>query len=111
MTEKKITDEQLKQEIRKGKTEKEIAHDNGYGYPSGRLNQRIRELGYEKNQKLTLQSNGGATFYLSDDTMKKLAEDKDIDLQDTDKVFFEKTFKDNGVMELEITKDSFKQVE
>lgn len=111
MTEKKITDKKLKQEIKEGKTEKEIAYDNGYGYPNGRLNQRIRNLGFEKNQKLTIQSSGGAQFYFSSDTIKGMAEEKGIDLQSVDKLFFRVRKIGDGRRELVITENSFRQVE
>lgn len=110
-TEKKITDKELRQEIQKGKTEKQIAHDNGYGYPSGRLNQRIRELGFEKNQKLTLQSSGGATFYLPSSTMQDLAVKNSVSLDKDSNLFFRKELKSDGRIVLEVTEKSFKQVD
>lgn len=115
-TNKKITDEQLKKEIRKGKTERQIANDNGYGYPSGRLNQRIRELGFEKNQKLNVKSSGAAQFYLSSNPMQKVADNAGYDLDNVfenkdDNLFFEIVSVEGCEITLRITEDSFKQVE
>jgi hypothetical protein len=111
MTDKKITDDQLLQEIQEGKTEKKIAHDNGYGYPSAALNDRIHELGYTSNQKITLKSNCAGQFYLGSEPMEQAAEQAGIDLQEADKVFFQVDEVVNGRICLEMTTDSFRKVQ
>ena len=109
---KKITDEELKQEIKKGKTEKEIAYDNGYGYPSSTLNQHIHELGFTSNQKITLKDNCAGQFYLGSEPMGKMADQKGIELTEEDKVFFKQVGEiQDGRITLEMTTDSFREVE
>lgn len=111
MTGKKISDEELKQEIEKGKTEKQIAYDNGYGYPSGALNERIRNLGYKANQKITVKDNGAGQLYLLSDPMQEMARQKNIDLQDVGNVFFRQVGSvEDGRIVLEMTTDSFREV-
>jgi len=111
MTDKKISDDQLLQEIKKGKTEKEIAYSNGYGYPSNALNRRIRKLGFTSNQKITVKDSCAGQFYLGSEPMLKAADQKDIDLQETDKVFFQVEEIVDGRIVLEMTTNSFRKVE
>jgi len=106
MTEKKITDEELLEEIQKGKTEKEIAYDNGYGYPSSALNRRLKELGYDKNSKLTYQGAGGATLYLGKELLYKLSDQKDLD-PDQDRLFMNEEKVEDGKITFEITDKPF----
>lgn len=110
MSEQKITDEQLKEEIRKGKTEKEIAYDNGYGYPSSALNRRLQNLGYTKNSKLTQQGAGGATHYLGANYYKKLARQKGFD-PDNDTLFLKLVEMEDGKITHEITDKAFRKEE
>jgi len=111
MTDKKISDDQLLQEIKEGKTEKEIAYSNDYVYPSNALNKRIKELGFTGNQKITVKDSGAGQFYLGSEPMLKAADQKGIDLQETDKVFFQVEEIVNGRIVLEMTTDSFRKVD
>lgn len=108
MTEQKITDEQLKKEIEKGKTEKEIAYDNGYGYPSSALNRRLQNLGYTKNSKLTQQGAGGATHYLGANLYRRLAEQKGFE-PDNETLFLKKEKVKDGKVTFEITDKAFRK--
>lgn len=108
---KKISDEELVEEIRRGKTESEIAEDNGYSVPSGRLNQRIRSLGFQRNQKLTLHENNAAVPYISASHVEEMADKKDIDLESTETLFFNFSVDKQGNGEIVLTTDSFKQVD
>lgn len=107
MTEK-LSDKELNEEIEKNKTEKEIAYDNGYGYPSRALNQRLNRLGFEKNSKLTRQGSGGATFYLGKNLFTKLAKQKGFDPEE-DRLFMKKQRAENGRVVFEITDKAFRK--
>jgi len=111
MTDKKISDEKLLQEIRKGKTEKEIAYDNGYAYPSNALNKRIRNLGYTSNQKVNVKDSGAGQFYLGSDFLETAAGQKGFSVLEEDKVFFQVEKVSDGKITLEMTTDSFREVE
>lgn len=102
---KKISDEELEEEIQKNKTEKQIALDNGYEFPSYTLNERIKKLGYRRNQKLTLHKNNAATLYIKNNKIEELADQKDIDLGQN--VFFNLEVMENGKAVLQITENSF----
>jgi hypothetical protein len=113
MTGKKISDDELLKIVeKKDKTEKEVAYSNGYSYPSASLNSRIRELGFTGNQKINVKSSNAGQFYLGKEPMQLMAEQKGIDLQETGKVFFRQvgTIED-GCITLEMTTDSFREVE
>lgn len=71
---KKINDEQLEEEIRKGKTQKQIAHKHGYGYPSETLSKRVNELGFERNQKFSIRDSGATQVYLTSDIIDRFIE-------------------------------------
>jgi len=63
---KKISDEQLEKELKENnKTEKEIAYEYGYGYPSRTLHERIRDLGFNARQSVNFQESGGLLLYLN----------------------------------------------
>lgn len=112
MTEKKISDEELQEQLENGdKTEKEIAYNNNYGYPSNALNRRIRDLGFEKNQKINVKDSGAGQFYLGSEPMLEAAGQKGISLEDADNVFFQINDIQDGRITLEMTTDSFRQVE
>jgi len=111
MTNQKITDEQLKKEIKKGKTEKEIAYDNGYGYPSSALNRRLNELGFDKNSKLTQQGAGGATSYWGKNIYHRLARQKEFNPNE-DTLFLKiSEHEDSGKAVVEITDKAFRKTE
>jgi len=93
---KKITDEELRNEIRKSKSMKEIAYEYGYSHPSGTLHQRIRSLGFEKLNKLNMMETG-ASLSLNKGQISKIRERKGIDGQ----LFFDRKVKDNGDVVLE----------
>lgn len=113
---KKITDKQLEKEIRKGKTEKQIAYDNGYVYPSSTLNRRIRNLGYKKNQKIYVKKMGSAQWYLSPNPMIKLYNALNIDYEKVSEnpdnnLFFEIVKISGRQIVLELTENSFKKID
>jgi len=110
MPKKKITDEELLEELQKGKTEKEIAYDNGYGYPSSALNRRLQELGYRKNRKLTIQGNGGATLYIGSDLLETLTDAKDLNPEEH-RLFMDEKKVEKGEVVFEITDRPFKKEE
>lgn len=83
---KKITDKQLKKELKKGKTYKQIAQEYGYRFPSRTLSQRIRDLGFEKNSKLSFYESGGANFSTTSNTINELL--RKNGLEDADKVYY-----------------------
>ena len=68
-----ITDKQLKQELLENQaTKKEIAYRYGYGWPSKKLNQRIRDLDIQKRRKISEHSTGGGLIHVSENTLKQL---------------------------------------
>jgi hypothetical protein len=112
MTDKKISDEELREQLENGdKTEKEIAYDHGYGYPSNALNQRIHDLGFRKNQKINVKDNNAGQFYLGSETMQQAADQKNIDLNEAGKVFFQVNEIVDGEIVLEMTTDSFRRTQ
>lgn len=94
----KITQEKLKQELENGKTQKEIAHEYGYGYPSRVLSDKIRELGFEMNQTLSLNEHGGAQFYTGKDIVQESLEKRG--LKNKDERFFKTDVREDGVIEI-----------
>ena len=72
--EKKITDEQLEKEIRKGRSQKEIAYDRGYSYPSKTLSDRAEDLGYKKNYVAKVRSDSGVNIYVPPSQLQEVME-------------------------------------
>lgn len=68
---KKITDEQLKKELKNGKTYKQVCHEYGYGYPSRKLEQRMRNLGYRKNSNTSVDNYNGMKPYVPSSKLEK----------------------------------------
>lgn len=79
---KKITDEQLEEEIRKGRTQKEIAYDHGFGYPSATLSHRAEKLGYKKNRVSKIRSDGGVNVYINKSFVSEMLDKADESLVD-----------------------------
>lgn len=95
----KITQDQLKKELENGKTQKEIAHEYGYGYPSRVLSDKIRDLGFEMNQTLSLNEHGGAQFYVGSDIVEEAL--KKRNLEDKEERFFRTNVRESdGVIEI-----------
>jgi len=97
MSEQKISTEKLEEEIRDGKTVKQIAHRYGYGYPSRPLNQRIRDLGYSRLSKFNFYSSGGANVSITGKTMDEALDKCGIEREShEDNVFYTADVSDAG---------------
>ena len=71
----KITKDELKKELEKGRSYKGIAYEYGYGYPSRVLDDKFRELGYSKNKSLNKRDEyGGTTVYLGGEVIESAIE-------------------------------------
>jgi len=105
MTDKKISDDQLLKEIRKGKTQKRIAYEYGFGYPSGYLSERCRSLGYRKLNKLNVMSSGGASLSLTRDQIEKVRKLKGFEKDS--QLFFERQVLENGDVKLVFRTDEW----
>jgi hypothetical protein len=93
---KKISDEELENQIRQGKEMKQIAYDFGYGYPSRTLSERAKDLGYRNNHRFTIQDWGGATISLDSDTIEQASKLSGVEPEEVDGS--EKLFKSNRVV-------------
>jgi len=81
--EKKISDKQLKQElVENGKTQKQIAYEYGFSYPSSQLSKQINELGVDTRQrkKISQHQHSGGIIRLTRSTLQKAG----VDLDDQD---------------------------
>ncbi len=94
MTEPNITQEELQEELEKGKTFKQIAFEYGYGDTSRRLSDKVRSLGYKKNQQLSLRSDGGSNFYIASNSIQEALSNADLDTDQ--ELFFEHEVTDSG---------------
>ena len=94
----KITQEKLEQELEKGKTQAEIAQEYGYGHPSRALEDKIRDLGYKCNQKMSLGKWGGFQAYVNSEVTSESLEK--AGLKDVEKRFFKSDVKEDGTIEI-----------
>ena len=94
----KITQDKLLEELENGKTQKEIAHEYGYGHASRKLEDKIRDLGFEQNQKMSLGKWGGFQAYVNGTTTSKALEK--AGLKDTEKKYFKSNVKSDGTIEI-----------
>jgi len=70
-----ITLDELQQELDKGKTVKTIAREYGYKYPSGYISEKVRELGFSKNQSSKIRKgHGGINIYIGQDKVQEALE-------------------------------------
>jgi len=75
MTNNKITLDQLQQELENGKTVKTIAREYGYKYPSRYISEKVRELGFSKNQSSKIRKgHGGINIYIGQDKVQEALE-------------------------------------
>jgi len=113
--EPKITQEQLKKQLENGKSYKQIAHEKGYGYPSRRLSDKVRDLGYKKNQSLSIRKGsgndycGGSNFYVAPSVLQDSLEKKG--LEESDNLFFKSWTNEKGNIEIEPTKEMWRKEE
>lgn len=68
---KKITDKQLKKEIKNNQSLKKIASRYGYSFPSQTLRDRAEKLGYRKNYIAKVRKQGGANVYIPRKVLEK----------------------------------------
>lgn len=102
--EPKITDKELENELKAGKTQKQIAHEYGYGHPSRRLKDRIWELGFETRQKL---NENGNDYYVPPSTVEKAIEKAGLNKDET--VYFESNITEDGTIEIKPTERKWRR--
>lgn len=102
----KITQDKLEEELKNGKTQKQIAHEYGYGHPSRVLADKIRELGYDVRQRL---NQNGNDYYIPPSTVEKAIEKAGLDPEQT--IYFESGITDNGVIQVRPTKQKWRKEE
>ena len=101
-----ITDKELKQELESGKTQKQIAHEYGYGHPSRALSDRIRQLGYDVRQRL---NENGNDYYIPPSTVEAAIKEAGLDPEET--IYFEDRIADDGTIEVKPTKVKWRKEE
>lgn len=101
-----ITEEQLEKELEKGKTQKEIAHEYGYGHPSRALADKIRQLGYDVRQRL---NENGNDYYIPPSTVEEAIERANLNPEDT--IFFESDMTKEGVIKIRPTEQKWRKEE
>lgn len=106
---RKITDEQLKKELRKGKDLKQIREEYGFDTDSGALSNRIRRNleGFSKNYSFTLRENG-ITPYITDEVIRKAIKIKGLS-KDRDQYFFTQSVNSDGDIVLSLTEQKWGQ--
>lgn len=104
-----ITDEQLKKELEKGKTHRQIAEEHGYNTPwSRRLNTRINQLGYKSNNSFSIRSQG-TDLHIDRETIEKAVKiNSDVD-KDSDKYFFRTSVTSDGNLEIIFTDKQYRK--